>query len=154
MLLPINLLPRPNVLRPLISGVLGAATSTVALALLAAAAGKGSAQPLHATGHWLNGDAAARERRVDLRHTGVGLATHVAATVFWAAFLEAWLLTQPARDRADVARRAATVAALAAVVDYTITPKRFTPGWELVLTKRSMALVYAAMAAGFVAAKA
>ena len=33
--------------------------------------------------------------------------------------------------------------------DYTVTPRRFTPGWELVLSKRSMALVYGAMAAGF-----
>jgi branched-chain amino acid transport system permease protein len=38
-----------------------------------------------------------------------------------------------------------------AAVDYTITPHRFTPGWELVLSKRGMALAYAAMALGFVA---
>ena len=124
------------------------------LALLALAEGHGPAQPLNATSHWLNGDSAASRRRIDFRHTGVGLATHVAATVFWAALFEAWLRAQPARGRADVVRRAAAVAALAAVVDYTITPRRFTPGWELVLTKRSMALVYAAMAAGFYAARA
>ena len=36
----------------------------------------------------------------------------------------------------------------AAAVDYLATPKRFTPGWEFVLSKRAMALTYAAMAAG------
>jgi hypothetical protein len=141
-------------IRTLTSGMLGAAASTAALALLAAAEGKGPVQPLNATSHWLNGDEAARERRIDLKHTGVGLATHVAATVFWAAFFEAWSVARPTRNSGEIARRAAAIAALAAVVDYTITPKRFTPGWELVLTKRSMALVYAAMAAGFVAARA
>ena len=47
--------------------------------------------------------------------------------------------------------RATAIAALAAAVDYTITPHRFTPGWELVLSRRGMALAYAAMAAGFAA---
>ena len=106
-------------------------------------------QPLNATSHWLNGDRAARRRAVDLQHTGVGLATHLAATVFWATLFEAWQAARPSRGAAETAARAAAVAALAAVVDYTITPKRFTPGWELVLAKRSMALAYAAMAVGF-----
>ena len=91
---------------------------------------------------------------LDLQHTGVGLATDVAATVFWATLYEDWLEVQPPRGAADMAARASAVAALAAVVDYTITPKRFTPGWELVLSKPGMAAAYAAMAAGFVAASA
>jgi hypothetical protein len=37
-------------------------------------------------------------------------------------------------------------------VDYEATPKRFTPGWELVLSKRSMAATYVAMALGLAAA--
>ena len=40
------------------------------------------------------------------------------------------------------------VSAIAAAVDYGATPKRFTPGWELVLSKRAMAAAYLAMAAG------
>jgi hypothetical protein len=43
--------------------------------------------------------------------------------------------------------------AIAAVVDYGLTPHRFTPGWELVLSKRSMAAAYLAMAAGFAGAE-
>ena len=33
------------------------------------------------------------------------------------------------------------------ICDYTITPHRFTPGWELVLSRRGMALAYAGFAA-------
>ena len=40
------------------------------------------------------------------------------------------------------------MAAIAAIVDYGATPKRFTPGWEFVLSKRSMAVTYGAMALG------
>lgn len=142
--------------RSLVSGAAGACTSTLALALVARFEGHGSAQPLNATSHWLNGDRAARRSSVDLRHTGVGFATHVAATIFWAAFFEAWLVRQPpraSRYAADVVGRACAVAALAAVVDYTITPRRFTPGWELVLSKQALAATYAAMAAGFAASR-
>ena len=138
--------------RALWSGAIAAATSTAALAAVAQREDRGRAQPLNATSHWLNGDRAARRRAVDLQHTGVGLATHVAATVFWATFYEAWQVARPPRSIAEMAARAGAIATLAAVVDYTITPKRFTPGWELVLTKRSMAAAYVAMAAGFATA--
>ena len=40
------------------------------------------------------------------------------------------------------------MAAIAAIIDYGATPKRFTPGWEFVLSKQSMAVTYAAMALG------
>ena len=135
--------------RSLISGLVGATTTTIALAVMAVREGKGAAQPLNATSHWLNGDSAALRSRVDVRHTGVGLGTHIAATVFWAAFFEAWLAARPAQDR--LAAKAAAIAILAATVDYTITPKRFTPGWELVMSKSAMAVAYTAMAGGFAA---
>ncbi len=133
------------------SGAVATATSCAALAAVALAENKGAAQPFNATSHWLNGDAAARRRTVDLRHTGVGLTTHAAATVFWAAILEGWCAARPTRRPGTLLGRAVAVSALAAVVDYTITPRRFTPGWELVLSKPAMALVYAAMAGGFAA---
>ncbi len=43
------------------------------------------------------------------------------------------------------------MAALAAAVDYGLTPRRLTPGWELVLSRRSMVATYAAMALGLAA---
>ena len=139
--------------RTLVAGVSGALASTAMLAVAARREGHGAGRPLNATSHWLHGDAVARRDGIDAAHTGVGLGTHVAATLFWASLFELWMHDRPTRDRGDVATRAAVVAGLAAAVDYTVTPRRFTPGWELVLSKRSMALVYAAMAAGFGAAR-
>ena len=127
-----------NVLLPAAAGT---AASVAALALLARAEGRAGAQPLNATSHWLHGPGAADVAQVDLAHTGVGLATHAAATLFWAAVWAAW----PGRRRPG----AWAVAALAALVDYTVTPRRFTPGWELVLSRPAMAAAYAAMALGF-----
>ena len=107
-------------------------------------------QPVNATSHWLNGDAAAEVAGPDVRHTGVGFATHAAATFFWATLFEAWVGRRP-RSSVRLAAEAAAMSAVAAAVDYLATPKRFTPGWEFVLTKRSMAFAYAAMAAGLAA---
>ena len=138
----------------LASGLTATATSTATLAVVALAEGKGPAQPLNATSHLIYGDTAAAYRDADIDHTIVGLGTHAAATLFWAAAFETSLVIHPARDAAALAGRAASIGLLAALVDYTITPKRLTPGWELVLSKRSMAVVYAAMSAGFMAAAA
>jgi len=48
----------------------------------------------------------------------------------------------------EVLAKAAATAALAAVVDYRVAPKRFRPGFEVQLSKPSLVLVYAAFAAG------
>lgn len=135
--------------RALISGTTASLTSVAVLAL-ASRVERGSApQALNATSHWWHGDRAARVWRWDAAHTGTGYATHLLATIFWAAFYEAWQETRPTQVLATRAGRAAAVSTLAAVVDYTVTPHRFTPGWELVISKRAMAIVYVAMAAGF-----
>ncbi|HEY0205824.1 MAG TPA: hypothetical protein VGC15_16900 [Acetobacteraceae bacterium] len=139
-------------LRAFVSGAAAAAASTAALALLARAEGQGALQPLNSTSHWLNGEQAASFKGADIAHTLTGAATHFAACVFWAALFE-W--RTGARGRLaplPLLRDAVAVSAFAAVVDYTVTPKRFTPGWEFVLSYRSMAVVYAAMAAGLAGA--
>ena len=136
----------------LASGTLATATSATALALVAVREGKGAAQPLNATSHWLYGREAAKFPRADVDHTPIGFATHYAATIFWATAFEAWLALRGRRGASAAALGAVGVAALAAAVDYTITPKRFTPGWEFVLSKRAMALAYAAMAIGLAGA--
>ena len=127
------------------------AASASALSLLARWEGRGALQPLNATSHWLHGEAAAGDARARWRTTGVGLATHAAATAFWAAIYEVWLSRGSRRWR-EVVGKAAAVAGIAALVDYRATPKRFTPGWEFVLTPRAMALAYVALGAGLAAA--
>ncbi len=132
----------------LVTSTTASLTSTVALAVLAEFEGQGALQPLNATSHWLHGEQAASCTRVDLAHTAVGYATHHAATLFWAVLFERLLGRQRSRRPLPLVRDALGMSAFAAAVDYTITPKRFTPGWEFVLSKRSMAAAYAAMALG------
>ncbi len=126
-------------------------TSMSALALLARAEGKGALQPINATSHWLNGRRAAEVRTADLAHTGTGAATHLAATFFWAVLFERWVAPRRPLPRLTLLRDAMLISAFAAGVDYLATPKRFTPGWEFVLSKRSMAAAYFAMALGLAA---
>lgn len=135
----------------LASGTIASATSTVALALVARAEGKGALQPVNSTSHWLNGEQAASFRGADLAHTAVGYATHHAATVFWAVLFERWVGARRPVTAMPMVRDALAMSAIAAAVDYGATPKRFTPGWEFVLSKRSMAVAYGAMALGLAA---
>jgi hypothetical protein len=123
-------------------------TSTIALALVARAEGKAASQPINATSHWLNGNQAGSFKGIDIAHTAVGYATHHAASVFWAALFEWWIGERRPLPAMKLCQHAVATSVVAAVVDYGATPKRLTPGWELVLTKRSMAVAYGAMAVG------
>jgi hypothetical protein len=139
--------------RVLVSGSLAGIAAALTLGAAAKREGHPAARPLNATSHWLHGDSAAAYARVDWAHTGVGYATHHWAAIMWAAMFEALRQRSSRSDVAAVVRDAAIAATTAAIVDYTITPRRLTPGWELVLSKRSLALAYAAMAAGFAASE-
>ena len=137
--------------RAVVTGTVASITSTVALALAVRVEGKGALQPVNATSHWLNGDGAASRTGLDSSHTLVGYATHHAATVFWAAIFEAWMVARPPRSSSRLFVKAMAMSAIAAAVDYGPTPRRFTPGWEFVLSRRGMAVGYAAMALGLAA---
>ncbi len=142
--------PRTIGLAALVSGSVTSLVSTAGLALLAEAEGKGPLQPLNATSHWLNGDVAATRRSADARHTAVGYATHHASCLFWAVPFAAWQAARPAHTGGELVRDAVLMAAVAAAVDYGATPKRFTPGWELVLSRTAMAGAYGTLALGLV----
>ncbi|ETC98921.1 membrane protein [Asaia sp. SF2.1] len=101
---------------------------------------------VNCTAHWLKGDDAASYDEVDLIHSGTGAATNVAAVLFWAVLYDRALGKLPGLLRALLVTLA--LGPVSALVDYKATPKRFTPGWELVFSKRDMALVYAAMVTG------
>lgn len=139
----------PGILRrAFVSGTLASATSSTALAVVARLEGKGALQPVNATSHWLNRQQAASVERADLVHTGVGFATHTAATLFWAILFERWIMRRRPLAVPPALQDAMVMSIVAAAADYIATPKRFTPGWEFVLSRRSMAAVYAAMALG------
>ncbi|QHO71412.1 hypothetical protein ACH79_01005 [Bradyrhizobium sp. CCBAU 051011] len=138
-------------LSTVITGSIASAVSTATLAALAKAEGKPPMRPTNSTSHWLHGESAGRFDQVDLAHTGVGLATHHASALFWALPFEAWLASHPPRSASGLVRDAAVMSAIAAVVDYGITPKRLTPGWELSLSKKSMVGAFASLAVGLAA---
>lgn len=138
-------------IRALETGTAAGIASAAALALLARTEGKGALQPINATSHWLQGDQAAYCDRLDARHTLTGLLTHYASAVFWALPFEFWRSRRRSSTAGGLLLGAALTSATAAAVDYGITPKRFTPGWELVLGKRSLAMTYGALALGLAA---
>ena len=114
-------------LSTVITGSMASAVSTAALASFATAEGKHPITSPNSTSHWLPGESAGRFDEVDLAHTGVGLATHHASALFWALPFEAWLASHPPQSSTELLRDAAVMSAIAAVVDYGITPKRLTP---------------------------
>jgi hypothetical protein len=127
----------------------GAGLASQAMLLAAALAeGEPVARPINATSHWLWGQKAGRHRGFDLRHTAVGAATNQSAAMFWGTIFALHLARKKDAGFAGIARDAALMGVIASAVDYGLMPKRLTPGWELALSKRSVALAMTATAAG------
>jgi len=103
--------------------------------------------PLNAPSHWVWGDRALQQDGRSLRYTALGLLIHQASALMWGVLYERFV-ARP-RPTATLALRDAAVAtAAAATVDFLLTPKRFTPGFERRLSKPSLVLVYAGFAIG------
>lgn len=101
---------------------------------------------LNAISHILWGAKAAQQPAWTLRYTATGLLLNQVACLFWAGCYEVLRqrkrphrVTRPAAD-------AMTIAAVAYVVDYHLIPKRFTPGFELVFSRRLFPLLYLGLA--------
>ena len=131
------------ILRALASGALSGSASALVAAWHGRQEAGSVAAPLNATSHIVWGGEAANHDQVSAKYTATGLALHYGASFFWAAIYE--LLPGPAP------LRAAATAGLAYVTDYHVVPKRLTPGFELRLSKRSLATIYVALALGLCA---
>jgi hypothetical protein len=114
--------------RALLSGTLASVISTGVLLWLGyRRLGKPFA-PTNATSHWLWGDAESfNSLEPTLRHTAVGYGTHHASALMWALFYER-LLGEETERTSTVVMAAAGMTAVAAFVDYQLTPKRLTGG--------------------------
>ncbi|MCR8960014.1 hypothetical protein M0765_020440 [Variovorax sp. S2] len=136
----------------LIAGTFASLASTVALMLCARREAGSAVAPTNATSHWLWGDQALQVYRPTLRHTALGYATHHASAIFWAV-LYAWLHAErrPPQSVPAALASAGAATAVACTIDYTITPRRLTPGFEHHLSKGSMAVVYGLFAVGLAA---
>ena len=134
----------------------GTGAHIAATLALAACSRRETGAPLagiNAVSHWVFGDEAARRDDFTVTHTVLGALTNQAASVFWAYVHERLFAPRPRRATLPrVVGEAVATSALACAVDYTITPKRLTPGYELRLSRASLFVVYAAFAAGLAAA--
>lgn len=133
----------------LLSGTLAGLFSAAVL-LVTGKRDTGSAvAPVNAESHWLWGDESLREDRPTLRHTLTGIVTHQLSTVFWATL---YALVRGQRHAVKSVPQALlggiATSAAAAAIDYTLVPKRFTPGFENRLSTTSMVGVFAAIAGG------
>jgi hypothetical protein len=133
-----------------VAGTLGGLLSTAALAVCGWRTGRAIAAPINAVSHWAWGDEALSAEQPSVRHTLTGLVTQHAAAIFWAAlYSRVFGHRAEAKEPVNAIAGAVATSATAYLVDYTITPRRLTPGYEHRLDGKGMFAVYAALAAGF-----
>lgn len=133
-----------------LSGTTAAVLSSVVVAACSACEARAPFAGVNAPSQWFWGRGAKRHTRPSWRYTTVGYLVHHFSSLLWAGLYEAWCLRRPAPLRVSAAR-AAAVAAAACVVDYTITPPRFRPGFERHISRTSIAGVYVAFGMGLFA---
>jgi hypothetical protein len=108
-----------------------------------------TAAPVNAVSHWFFGDRALRQDEPSWKYTLTGYLTHHGAAVFWGVLhAKAWGARRQAKKPAPAAAGALAAASVACFVDYQLTPKRLTPGFEHRLGKPEMVNVYAFFALG------
>lgn len=135
-----------------ISGTLASVLSTAALVWLGGRRLGKPFAPTNATSHWLWGDEEAFQAlEPSTRHTAVGYATHHASACMWALLYHYWLARERERTPATILRDATVFGVLAAFVDYGLTPKRLTPGFEAHLRPAEIVGVFAAFSTGLAA---
>ena len=132
----------------LVSGSLAALLSAAYLAWAGHRRGQPAA-PVNAISHWLFGDRSLRQDASSLKYTLTGYVTHHLAAIFWGVLhAKAWGARAPAKEPIPALAGAVTAATVACLVDYQLTPKRLTPGFEHRLGRPEMANVYAFFALG------
>ncbi len=132
----------------LLAGLIAAVLAGVGLGLLSALSNGSFLAPINATSHWLFGPEEAARPGWRAGAATVGLVTHVAACLFWAAVMALALWRwRIARGLALVTAGLAT-AAVAAGIDYGILPRALSPGWHLVLPVPSVAAGFVLLGLG------
>lgn len=131
-----------------VAGSLAGLLSGVYLAVAGGRRGEPAA-PLNAVSHWFFGDRSLREDEPSLLYTVTGYLVHHAASVFWGTLhARAWGARPWAKKPLPAAAGAVAAAGVASFVDYQLTPRRLTPGFEHRLGRPEMVNVYACFALG------
>jgi hypothetical protein len=129
------------------------AVSSLAVTATAMVCGRAEGQsgwrPINAISHIAWGSKAAQKNLLTARYTGMGLLLNGVACGFWA-----WLYRHCRRSMRSPdsfllsVGSGVAISALAYVTDYYVVPRRFTPGFELTLSRRSFPWLYGALAVG------
>lgn len=134
---------------PLISNILMLAVwSTTATMLavvsLAGLTGKHLLAPVQAISHIAFGEQAYLTNRLNLTFASVGFLLNAFAMVGWSVVAELILRGLKVTPSSVLGTFAIgfCISALAYWVDFKVVPKRFTPGFEHVLSRRALYLVY------------
>ena len=136
----------------LVAGGLASLLSTTVLALLGRREAGSALGPINAVSHWYWGDEAFKRQEANLSHTAVGYLTHHSAATFWATAYAALASNRPAsRTTSGVFLGAAATSGVACLVDFKLTPHRFTPGYEHRLSDSALLAVHTALAVGLAA---
>jgi len=131
-----------------VSGSLASVLSAAYLAWAGHRRGQPAA-PVNAVSHWFFGDRSLHQGEPSLLYTLTGYLTHHGAAIFWGVLhAKAWGARPQAKAPIPAIAGAVTAASVACFVDYQLTPKRLTPGFEHRLGRPEMANVYAFFALG------
>lgn len=132
----------------LISGLAGGLVSHLATALLSRAEGRRTDAAMNSVSHMVWGDDPQDHPGDTWQNWAIGSGLHHGASVFWALFFEALYGRRAEHSTAAAIAGGASVAAAAYIIDYHVVPDRLKPGFEAHLSDKSLAVVYAGMAAG------
>lgn len=133
-----------------VTGTIAAVATTVAAAVFAKAEKKGVAEVLNAPSHIAWGDEAFEAKKLDVKHTWVGIKLNALAVTMWALVSET-ILGRKRRTLTKTAVTAAAVTTAAYVADYKVVPKRLTPGFEEKLSKKALFGIYVVLGVALLA---
>jgi hypothetical protein len=132
-----------------ISGSIASLASSLALAACGKCEDGRPLGPTNAISHWFWGERTVWQDGPSLRYTATGYLIHHASSVFWAVLHEKWFgQLAERREFVSAGAGAATVAGLACLTDYMLTPPRLRPGFEKRLSHTSLCLVYGSFGFG------
>jgi hypothetical protein len=133
----------------MVSGSFASILTTAVMACLGKHRHNSAYGPTNAVSHALWGDSAFWKNTPSLRYTGLGYGLHHLSSVFWATLYSAvYGHRNEAKRPVNAIIGSGTTAAVACFIDYKLTPKRLTPGFEHRLSKPEMTCVYAALGLG------
>ncbi len=135
-----------------VTGLWTAAATGVAVMVAAVQEHKSMFAPINAISHILFGDAAIGVKRPIPKFLFSGLVLNLFAMFGWAALAElGYQFLHITRGQVLATILVSVVVTVVAyVTDFILVPKRFTPGFERIISQRALVAVYGVLAAAFV----